>query len=98
MTSRLIIPTQRPPISRTPRPSVTRELPVHVDLHAVDLDVPAAAQVADHVPVQARAVLVPRLGIALAQREMDGAADLFVEEGVFRVARDAVVRADRALA
>src|SRR5215203_3736927 len=77
--------------------SLPRELPVLVDLHAVDFDVAALSKVDHHVPVQAAFILVAGLWVAGAQGEVDGAADLFVEERVARVAGDVVVGADGAL-
>src|SRR5687768_12363924 len=91
------------PFSRLRRGSgagvvVAGELAVDIDLRAVDLDVAALSQVHHHVPVQARLVLVSGLGVAGPEGEVDGAADLFVEQRVARVATDLVVGADRALA
>src|SRR5687768_6366794 len=80
------------------RKPVARELAVDEHLLPVDLRVPAFAQVHDHVPVEAGLVRVAALGVAGAEGEVDRAADLFVEEGVARVAGDAEVGADRALA
>src|SRR4051794_34265783 len=80
------------------RPLRSRKLSIHVDLLPVDLDVPAGAEVYDHVPVQAGLVLVAGFRVAGTQGEVDGAADLFVEERVLRVAPDLEVGADGALA
>src|SRR5689334_14702805 len=60
------------------REPLPREPAVDVDLSPVDLDVAAAAEVHHHVPVKAALVAVAGLGIAGAQREVHGAADLFV--------------------
>src|SRR5204863_8318024 len=81
-----------------PREAFAGEFAVDVDLDAVDLDVAALAEVDDHVPVEAGLVVVAGLGVAGAQREVAGAADLFVEEGGAGVLLDVVVGADRALA
>ena len=58
----------------------------------------AAAQVADEVPVQRGLVLAAGLGVRAAEREVDGAADLLVEEDRADRALDAEVRADAELA
>ena len=47
---------------------------------AVDLDPAAATEVADHVPVDRGLVDAASLGIAAPDREVDGAADLLVEQ------------------
>ena len=74
------------------------ELAVDLQRLAVDRDPAAAAQVADHVPVHGRVVLAPGLRIRHADREVDRAADLLVEQDLLREAVDPVVRADAELA
>src|SRR2546423_3865092 len=64
---------------------------------AVRIDLAFLAEVADHVPVQAGAVLAAGLREAGAERDVDRAADLLVEEDVPREAVDLVVEAERAL-
>src|SRR5918998_718586 len=61
---------------------------------AVGVDLSLGAQVADHVPVQAGRVAPARLGESGAEREVDRAADLLVEEDVARPAVDLVVEAE----
>ena len=58
------------------------EAPVAVDELAVRVDLAALAQIADDVPVQRRPVQAAALRIGRAEREVDGAADLLVEERV----------------
>src|SRR3954453_21203353 len=65
---------------------------------AVGVDLALLAQVADQVPVQARAVPAARLREPGAERDVDRAADLLVEEDVAREAVDLVVEPERALA
>src|SRR5438270_2298988 len=73
------------------RPRLPDELAVRVHLALL-------AKVADQIPVQARAVPAARLREPRAEREVDRAADLLVEEDVAREAVDLVVEAERALA
>ena len=65
---------------------------------AVDLDPAALAEVADHVPVDRRLVDASGVRVAAADREVDGAADLLVEQDLTGSLRDAVVGADPELA
>src|SRR5215211_6536994 len=74
------------------------EPPVLLEDLAVDGDPAALAQIADHVAVDGALVDAARLGIALADREVDRAADLLVEQDVARSAVDPVVGADPQLA
>ena len=69
---------------------------VDIDFCSVDLDISAGTQIDHHVPVQAALIVVAGFGISGSEREVDGAADLFVEEGVAGVLRNAVVGADSA--
>src|SRR5918994_3404395 len=55
------------------------------------------SQVAHEVPVERGAVHSPALGIGLAERKVDRAADLLVEEDMARELRDGVVQAEREL-
>src|SRR4051794_8215705 len=71
-----------------------REGPVLLDYLAVDLDLAAAAQVADEVRVHGALVDAARLGIAGADRHVDRAADLLVEEDRPGAGGDAEVRPD----
>src|SRR3954452_18912766 len=79
-------------------PSDPREAPVEHQHVAVGREPPAAAQVADEVPVQGARVLAARLRIRAPEREVDGAADLLVEEDRAGRAVDAEVRPDPELA
>src|SRR5436190_1970265 len=78
--------------------SVPSESTIHIDLHPVDLDKPALPQIDNHVPVETGFVLVPRFRISRAKREMHRPTDLFIKQRVPRIARDAKIRADSALA
>src|SRR4051812_13669101 len=75
-----------------------RVAPALLDHGSVGGDPPAAAQVADEVPVHRGDVLAAGLGIRAAQREVDRAADLLVEEDRADRAVDAVVGAEAELA
>src|SRR5690348_18070530 len=77
--------------------SERQEASVPVDELAVRVDLAARAEVADHVPVQRRAVRAAALGIRGAEREMHRPADLLVEEDVAREDGDGVVEAEREL-
>src|SRR5215210_2335325 len=68
------------------------------DQLAVGVDLTLLAQVADDVPMQRRFVLRATVVEAGAQREVDGAADLLVEQDVPRPAIDLVVEAEGELA
>src|SRR5581483_8500709 len=83
--------TRRP--GDLPHPST-----VLLDDLAVQLDPPAAAELLDHVPVDRAPVLAADEREAGADREMDGAVDLLVEERVPRVPLDPGVAADPELA
>src|SRR5205823_6309682 len=72
--------------------------PVLLDDFAVAQELPARAQVLDHVPVDDALVLAAERREARADREVDGAVDLLVEERVLHVALDAAVAADPELA
>src|SRR5206468_299636 len=58
----------------------------------------ALAQVLDDVPMHLADVLAADLGEAVAERQVDGAVDLLVEERVLHVPGDARVAADPELA
>src|SRR5690606_23691042 len=58
----------------------------------------APAEVADHVPVDRGLVDAAGLGVGLAHGEVDGAADLLVEEDLAGPVGDAEVGADPELA
>ena len=74
-----------------PRPVLLHDL-------AVELDPPALAQVLDDVPVDRALVRAAEPRDARAEREVDGAVDLLVEERVPHVPRDPGVAADPELA
>src|SRR6266511_898685 len=74
------------------------EAAVDLELLPVDGDAAAAAQIADHVPVDGGVVAPACLGIRHADREMDRAADLLVEQAHLREAIDSVIGADTELA
>ena len=74
------------------------EPPVPLDGAAVEQQLAAAAQVADQVPVQRRDVGAAGLRVARAEREVDRAADLLVEQGAPGEPRQRVVGADADLA
>src|SRR4051812_16166347 len=82
---------------RVARPFV-HEAPVLEEGRPVGAEAAAVAQVADHVPVHGRLVRAARLRIGAPDREMDGAADLLVEEDRADGAVDAEVRSDADLA
>src|SRR5437764_555846 len=86
-----------PAVSRSPRRS---DQPATVLLHdfAVAQELPARAQVLDHVPVDDALVLAAERREAGADREMHRAVDLLVEQRVLHVALDAGVAADPELA
>src|SRR5215207_6055406 len=65
---------------------------------AVGVNLTLPAEVADDVPVQSGLVLRPAVGEARAKRQVDGAADLLVEEDVPRPAVDLVVQPEGELA
>src|SRR3954454_6500481 len=65
---------------------------------AVGAQPAAVAQVADQIPVQRGLVRPARLGIRAPEREVDGSADLLVEQDRARGAVDAEVRAHPELA
>src|SRR5207244_11407151 len=83
--------------ARRARPSDT-PLAVLLDELAVDPELAPAAQVLDHVPVDGAPVAAAEVGEAGADREVDGAVDLLVEERVLHVPPDAAVAADPELA
>src|SRR3954451_1616548 len=78
--------------------SFVHEAAVLEQRRAVRAEAAAVAQVADHVPVDGRLVRAARLGIGAADREMDRAADLLVEEDRADGTVDPEVRADADLA
>ena len=57
-------------------------------------DFAAVPQVADHIPVDGGFVLAARLRVAGAQRHVEAAADLLVEQDFPRELLDALIRAD----
>src|SRR6476646_4227307 len=66
---------------------------------AVQLDARAlVAHLLDDVPVELADVRAAHVGQAVAEREVDGAVDLLVEERVLHVPRDAGIAADPELA
>src|SRR5690606_29837495 len=69
-----------PPDALKTREAITGEHAILVELLAVDFNVAAVSQVADHVPVQAGLVVVAGFRVTRAQGEVDRPADLFVEE------------------
>src|SRR5581483_5895999 len=72
--------------------------PVLLDGLAVELDPAARPQVLDHVPVDDAFVRPPEVAEVLADREVDRALDLLVEQRVPHVVLDAGVAADAELA
>src|SRR4051812_13650308 len=87
-----------PPRSRRPskvgsgRPLLAREFAGLEDRLAVGDDFAAGvAQIADHVPVQSGVVGAAGFGISRSECRVAGAADLLIEERVFRVLLDAEV-------
>ena len=72
--------------------------PSSQDRVAVGAQPPALAQIADQVPVHDRLVRAAGLRIRLAEREVDGAADLLVEQDRADRAVDPEVGADPELA
>ena len=74
--------------------------PAAVLLHdgPVELDPSSLSHVLDDVPVDRALVRAAEVREAAAEREVDGAVDLLVEEGVLHVTRDAGVAADAELA
>src|SRR3954467_12299978 len=82
------VPQSRSGLTRV---SSDEELAVFLQLLSVDGDRAALAQVADHVPVDGRVVRAAGLRVAGADREVERAADLLVEQHLLRAGRDAVV-------
>src|SRR4051794_12220397 len=82
----------------SPGPDSDHELAVALQLLAVDRDRAAPAQVADEVPVHGGLVHAATLRVARADRHVDGAAELLVEQHLLGRLGDAVVRADAELA
>src|SRR3954451_18932252 len=76
----------------------TTECPALLQDLAVGRQSTAIAQVADEVPVNSGLVDAAGLGIGAAEREVDGAADLLVEQDRADRAVDPAVRADADLA
>src|SRR3954464_15146295 len=74
------------------------EATVDLEVLAVDRDPAALAQVAHHVPVDGGVVYAAGLGVGLADRHVDRAADLLVEQDLARAGGDAVVGPDAELA
>src|SRR5579859_99746 len=70
------------------------ELVIYPDLAAPS----GGAQIADHIPVQGGMILAAGLGVAVAQRQMHRAANLFVEENVADTTRDTGIVAERKFA
>src|SRR5687768_11215916 len=79
-------------------PFWSEESPLFRNFLPVNFNVTAFAEIADHVPVQAGFIFVAGFGIASAEREVDGAADFFVEERVAGESLNRVIRADGAFA
>jgi 16S rRNA (adenine(1408)-N(1))-methyltransferase len=75
-------------------PASDEESAVPQKRFAVDRRFAGLTQVADHVPMDGRAVQAAGVGVAGAERHVDRAADLLVEEDVFGEARDAEIRAE----
>src|SRR6266550_1117913 len=86
-----------PAVSRSPRRS-EQPFPVLLDDFAVAQELPAGAQVLDHVPVDDALVLAAQGREAGADRKVDRSVDLLVEESVLHVALDPGVAADAELA
>src|SRR5262245_23320695 len=88
----------------TPRPTMvakTSKLPGSAFLHDFPVQFDAAAveaHVLDDVPMDLAVVRSSHLGKAVAERQVDGAVDLLVEQRVLHVACDARVAADSELA
>lgn len=61
------------------REFLVQEPAVLLDQFAVDVEFAALAQIADHVPMQAATVFVAGFAVTRAERQMDRAADLFIE-------------------
>ena len=80
------------------RDCALQEAPLLPDQLAVGVDLALGAQVADQVPVQLRVVQPAELREARAERDVDRAADLLVEEDVAREAVDLVVEPEGELA
>src|SRR5690554_2118466 len=72
--------------------------PFPVDQPAVAVDLPTLPQVAEHVPVDAGLVGTARLGVPGAHGQVDGSADLLVEEHLPGEAPDLEIGADADLA
>src|SRR3954451_11594460 len=72
------------------------ELPDAVLLHelALDVELAAAAQILDHVPMHGALVLPADHREAVAHRKVDRSLDLLVEQRVSHVVLDAGVAAD----
>src|SRR3954470_15049976 len=83
--------TGRIPESQSP---VLEEAPALLDDRAVGGQSPAGAQIADEVPVDRGAVLAAGLRVRAAQGEVDGPADLLVEQDRAHRPVDPEVRAD----
>ena len=81
------------PVPGNPGQPIVNSPSAWIDL-AVGAQPAAAAQVADHVPVDGRLVGAAGLGIRAADREVDGAADLLVEQDRADRAVDPEVRPD----
>src|SRR5436190_1691697 len=88
---RRVMPREPPEVAPLVRP----EAVAHAD-DALDLveRCAALAKVADHVPVNGRVVHAAGLGVARAQRQVERAADLLVEQDLLGAGLDPVVRAD----
>lgn len=81
-------------LARSSGKSFAREFSVFVEGDAINFDTPAGAKVHDHVPVQAGLIGVAGFGVACANREVNSASDLFIKEGVARIALNMVIGAD----
>ena len=70
------------------------KLSVFLEKFSIHVDRPALSQVFDHVPVQSRNVLSAGLGITVAQGQVNGSADLFIEQNVLDELLDHPIGAD----
>lgn len=81
-----------------PRPLGIEESAVFADELAVDGDLAALAEVADHVPMQAGLVRRAGFGVGGADGRVEGAADLLVEQRVLGILGDRVIASKGQLA